>query len=122
MAHQVRFRIGMLVLVVMVVVSGSALAKNTRTVSIGHDAKLNGTMIPSGSYEVSWQTHSPEATVTIADDQRVVVSTNGRWEARNIKYESNAVVYDTNDDGSRSILEIRFAGLKGALVFGSSSQ
>lgn len=116
------FRRGAFAMAVLVAVSGSALAKNTRTVSFGHDAKLNGTMIPAGSYEVSWQTHSPEATVTIANAKRVVVSTNGRWEARSIKYESNAVVYDTNDDGSRSIIEIRFAGLKGALVFGSSAQ
>jgi hypothetical protein len=105
----------------LLMASTSALAKDSRTVKIAHDATLNGTMVPAGFYEVTWQTHSPEATVTIADSKRVVVSTNGRWDARNVKYQTNAVVYDTNDDGSRTIIEIRFEGLKGALVFGPSS-
>ena len=122
MTHHGGFRKVILALAMLLAVSGSAWAKNTRTVRFGHDAKLNGTTIPSGIYEVSWQTHSPEATVIISDAKRVLVSTNGRWDARNIKYESNAVVYDTNDDGTRSIIEIRFEGLKGALVFGPASQ
>ncbi|HLY61961.1 MAG TPA: hypothetical protein VKV95_14540 [Terriglobia bacterium] len=99
----------------------SALAKNSRKVNFAYLATLNGTQVAAGNYEVTWQTHSPEATVTIADRKRLMVATNGRWEERNTKYESNAVVYDTNDDGSRSIIEIRFAGLAGALVFDKSS-
>ena len=98
-----------------------ALAKNSRTVAFGYPATLNGTPIAAGHYEVSWQTHSPEATVTIADGKRVVVAANGRWEERKTKYENNAVVYDTKSDGSRVIIEIRFAGLAGALVFGDTS-
>ncbi len=122
MKLQGHFKKVSMVVAMLVFASVSALAKNSKTLRIAYDATLNGTRIPAGYYEVTWQTHSPEATVTLADSKRVVVSTNGRWEARNIKYENNAVVYDTNDDGSRTILEIRFAGLKGALVFGESSQ
>jgi hypothetical protein len=51
----------------------------------------------------------------------VVATVEGKWVDRDTKYEANAVVYSNNPDGSRTILEVRFAGLKGALVFGEES-
>src|SRR5579864_7706208 len=105
-----------MVLAALFVAIAPAFAKNSRVVSFGYPATLNGTPVAAGKYEVNWQTHSPEATVTIADGKRVVVAANGQWEERKTKYENNAVVYDTKSDGSRVIIEIRFAGLAGALV------
>ena len=110
------------VLVMFFMAIAPAFAKNSRNLSFASPATLNGTPIPAGDYQVTWQTHSPEATVTIANGKRLVIAANGRWEERNIAYESSAVVYDMKSDGSRAIVEIRFAGLRGALVFGESSQ
>jgi hypothetical protein len=45
-----------------------------------------------------------------------------RSPARKIKYENNAVVSDTQSGGSCNIIEILFAGLKGALVFRELAQ
>ena len=47
-----------------------------------------------------------------------MLTVEGRWTDRQVRYERNTVVYNLNPDGSRTILEIRFAGLRSVLVFG----
>jgi hypothetical protein len=113
-----------LVLALLVFASAGAFAKNLRTLTLNSAATLNGTPVAAGEYSVNWQTHSPEATVTLTgrNANRVTTTVEGRWEERNTKYESDAVVTDKRSDGSLAIIEIRFAGLRGALVFGKSSQ
>jgi hypothetical protein len=39
---------------------------------------------------------------------------------RTITYERDAFVYRENDDGSWTLLELQFAGMSRALVFGKS--
>lgn len=93
------------------------LAENSRTVTLSHDAVLSGTSLSAGRYSIRWQTHSPEATVQFVRRHKVVLSTEGRVEARNKTYNHNAVVYNIAPDGSLSVAEIRFAGSSNVLVF-----
>jgi uncharacterized protein YfaP (DUF2135 family) len=99
----------------------SAVAQNARTLKVPYSASVNGKQLAAGEYKVTWETHSPEATVNFAQKREVVATVEGKWVDRETKYEANAVVYSNNPDGSRTILEVRFAGLKGALVFGEES-
>jgi hypothetical protein len=114
-----------------------ALAKDSRTVTLTHDVVLNGTSLPAAQYAVRWETHSPEATVKIVRDGKVVSSTDGRVEERSNAFERNvaaktgsrlldghynpydfdAVVYNTAPDGTISLMEIRFAHSNKVLVF-----
>lgn len=105
------------VLAVALTVSAVAFAKQSRTVRLPYDASLNGTALTKGEYKVSWEQHSPEATVTVSRGKNVMATANGRWVDRDVRYRTNEVLYNVNPDGSRTILEIRFAGLNGALVF-----
>jgi hypothetical protein len=93
------------------------LAKNSRTVALTRDAVLSGKTLPAGDYVVQWVAHSPQATVEFAQHHKVVLSTEGRFEDRGKKYNSNTIVYDTASDGSMTISEIRFAGSSEVLVF-----
>jgi hypothetical protein len=63
----------------------------------------------------------PEAIVKFEKEGSVLGTTEGKWVKRGVKYEDDAVVYRKNSDGSRTLLEIRFAGMSQALVFGKSS-
>ena len=99
----------------------SAVAQNSRTLKVPYSASVNGKQLAAGEYKVTWQTHSPAATVNFTQKREVVATVEGKWVDRETKYEANAVVYSNNPDGSRTILEVRFAGLKGALVFGEES-
>jgi len=94
-----------------------ALAKDSRTVTFGHDFVLNGTTVPAGKWSVQWETHSPEATVEFVQHHKVVLSTEGRVEERSKGYDRDAVVYNTASDGTMSLVEIRFANSNKVLVF-----
>jgi len=93
------------------------LAANSRTVTLRYDVVLSGTSLTAGQYHIQWQTHSPEASVQFVRRHKVVLSTEGKVEARNKSYDHDAVVYNTAADGSMSVVEIRFAGSSDVLVF-----
>src|SRR5271167_2231037 len=108
-------------LAILLMATLSASAKNTKTLKLAYSASLSGKQLAAGEYNVSWETHSPESTVTLAQKNAVIATVEGKWVDRDTKYEVNSVVYSNNPDGSRTILEFRFAGQKGALVFGEKS-
>jgi len=98
-----------------------AVAQNAGTVKLAYSASLVGKQLAAGEYKVAWETHSPEAVVTLTQKKKVIATVPGKWVERETTYEANSVVYSTNPDGSYTILEMRFAGRKGALVFGEEA-
>ena len=95
----------------------SAAANNSKTLSFRTEVTLNGNKLATGFYEVRWVSHSPEATVTFVKAGQPAVTAMGKWENRDVKYDTDTVVYTNNPDGSHTLLEIRFAGRKQVLVF-----
>jgi hypothetical protein len=59
--------------------------------------------------------------VKFEKDGSVIGTTDGKWEKRDVKYRDDAIVYRKNPDGTRTLLEIRFAGMSEALVFAKTS-
>jgi hypothetical protein len=112
--------IWLLALAFALVGSGSAFAKNSRKVNLGKAVTIHGTQLAPGNYQVSWETHSPEATVTFTHKKAVVATAEGKLVERPTKYENDSVVYSDNDNGSRTIIEIRFAGSNQVLTFNES--
>ena len=111
------FGTGALSVGLLLAASIPGLAKNSHTVTLGHNAVLSGTSLAAGRYSIRWETHSPEATVQFVQHHKVVLTAEGRVEQRDKKYERNAVVYNTAPDGTMSLLELRFAGSRKVLVF-----
>jgi hypothetical protein len=108
------------VLAVLVAASLSAFAKDSRTLNLDYPVSLGGTELAAGRYKVMLESHSPEATLTFMKGKQEVAQAQGKWVARNTRYGANEVLYNTNSDGSHSVMEIRFAGMSEALVFGDS--
>lgn len=92
-------------------------ANNEKTLPLRTEVSLNGQKLTAGFYEISWVSHSPEATVTFVRAGHVMVTAMGRWVDRGAKSSTDAFVYTNNSDGSHTLLEIRFAGKNQALVF-----
>jgi hypothetical protein len=92
------------------------LAKDSRHLTLHHDAVLSGTSLPAGEYVVRWEAHRPRASVEFVRGKKVVLSTQCRFEDRGKKYLSNSVLYGTAPDGTMTISEIRFAGSSEVLV------
>jgi hypothetical protein len=63
----------------------------------------------------------PDAIVKFEDGRSVAVSAEGKWVKRDVRYDNDAFVYIMRGDGSRTLVEIRFAGMNQALVFGKTS-
>jgi len=111
------FETGILALGLLLAAGVPAMAKNSGTVTLLHDAVLHGKTLRAGKYLVEWKTHSPEATVQFSQRFKLALFAEARVERRAKKYEQNSVVYDTAPDGTLSIIEIRFASSNKVLVF-----
>jgi len=109
------------VLAILMAACLSAAAANSRTLSFRTAVKLNGTEMTPGFYEVDWVSHSPEATVTFRRNAKVVATAAGKWVERDSKSPADSVVYTNNPDGSHTLIELRFGGMKQVLVFGQGS-
>ncbi len=76
--------------------------------------------MPAEGCVISWETYSNFTMVKFGSENNTIATANGRWVNRAITYPRDAFVYRINDDGSRTLLEIQFAGMSHALVFGKS--
>lgn len=110
-------RVSALALAAFVASSLPAMARNSQTITLEDTVMLNGVKVAPGVYKIAWESHSPEAMVTLLKSKHVVTTTEARWVERGIKYTRTALVYAIGKDGLRSIVEIRFAGMRQALVF-----
>ena len=89
--------------------------RGSRDLTFRSGMKLNGTPIPVGEYTVSWESYVSDAVVKFVHDNSTVTTASGRWVKRDVKYDVDAYMYRRNADGSRTLLEIRFAGMRQAL-------
>jgi cell division protein FtsN len=96
--------------------------RGSRSFAFGSGLTLNGTHVPDGDCTISWESYSPDANVEFVKRDSVVATADGKWMKRDVRYQDDAYVYRKNGDGSRTLLEIRFAGMSQALVFGMSSR
>jgi len=95
--------------------------KGSRNFTILSSLTLNGARTPEGDYTISWESYIGDANVKFMRNNSVVATAGGRWEKRNVKFPNDAYVYRRNIDGSRTLLEIHFGGMRQALVFGKAS-
>jgi hypothetical protein len=97
--------------------SAAAKTKHSDDVIIRFDATVAGSHLASGNYDIRWETHSPEATVSFLQGSKVMATAEGKVVDGEKKYSSNEVVFEQNADGVRVIREIHFRGLREILVF-----
>jgi hypothetical protein len=95
--------------------------RGSRNFSTRSGFKLNGIPIPFGDYSISWESYASDAVVKFEDKRSVVITTEAKLIRGPSWHNNNAFVYIINADGSRTLLEIRFAGTNQTLVFGKSS-
>ena len=109
--------VSVLVLALVLTAGAPAFANNTRNLTLRQDMVLLGTSLQAGEYAISWESHSATATVTVSKKKNVLATAEGKIVERGKKYARNAIVFDTNADGTNSIREIRLAGSSQAIVF-----
>jgi len=109
------------VFAILLMAGVSAFAKDSRDVKVAYPASVGGSTIAPGQYKVRWDGNNADPEVILLKGRKVVAKAHGQWVDRSVEYNQNSVVYDTQAGGSRSILEMRFAGSSKVLVFGGES-
>jgi cell division septation protein DedD len=76
--------------------------------------------VPEG-FVVNWRSFDVDATVDFVRGADTMAKAHGTWVKQNEKHDRDGVMYDTNPDGSRKLLQIWFRGMDQSLVFPTGS-
>jgi len=82
------------------------------------DVTVNGKVIPAGEYSLRWEGTGPNVQLNILKGKKVVATTSARRVDVEKSADSDAAVVKGNEDGSRTLSEVRLAGKKYVLVLG----
>ncbi len=91
--------------------------RGTRAFTLKSSLRLEGKHLPVGECTITWESYVPDAIVKIEGGDGAAVTLQGKWVKRDVKYEDDAVVYNKNPDGTRTLTEFRFSGMRQALIF-----
>ena len=82
------------------------------------DVTVNGKVIPAGEYSLRWEGTGPNVQLNILKGKKVVATTSARRVDVEKSADSDAAVVRGNEDGSRTLSEVRLAGKKYVLGLG----
>jgi hypothetical protein len=111
-----KFRLVVQTFVILLFVSLPARANNSRPFHLQTAVTMNGAEIPAGTYDLSWESQNSKVRVTLWKDGRFFATAQGTWVKNGVKYTGDAALLRVNSDGSRSLVEIRLAGVKKSIV------
>jgi hypothetical protein len=77
---------------------------------------LDGAEVPQGMYQLKIEEGRSGVQVELWKDGRFVAAGSGAWVKGGMKYKDNAILFQVNPDGSRSLVEIRLAGSSNTIV------
>jgi hypothetical protein len=111
-----------LTLGVAVLLASSAFAgTNKTTLQVQEATTISGTKLAPGEYKVQWEGNGPNVEMSILKGKNVVAKVPARVVELPSAAPSDAAVVHRNEDGSRSLSEIRMSGKKYALAVGEEA-
>ena len=111
--------ITLIVLALGLSISAFAGAKS-QTITLFHDAQLNGKTLPAGEYDVKCDTTGSNAQVKFLRNGKEVASATGQVKQLSNAPEHNQLV-TTDGNGGATISEIDFAHSNTGVTFESSA-
>ena len=94
----------------------SAFAANTGSLSVQEPLMVSGKQLPVGDYKVKWDGTGSNVEVSIVKGKTVLATAPARLVDLKESPGADTAVIRKNEDGSRSLSEIRFSGKKFALA------
>jgi hypothetical protein len=99
----------------------SGFAANKGSMQVSDPVTVNGTQLPAGEYEVKWNGAGPNVEVSIMRGKNVVATVPAHMIDLSQSPLRDSLVTIVNDDGHKSLNEIRFAGKTRALAINAES-
>src|SRR5258708_5294513 len=104
----------------LVLLSVSAFGATKASFYLSGAGTINGTQLTEGHYVAQWDGNGPDVQVRILLNGKAVATVPARLIELNSKGDQDAILWGNNADGSRSVIEVDFAGIKYALAFPSA--
>jgi len=111
-----KFRLVVQTFVILLFVSLPARANNSRPFYLRTAVTMNGLEVPAGTYDLSWESQNSKVRVTLWKAGLFFATAQGAWVKNGAKYPNDAALLRVNSDGSRSLVEIRLAGVEKTIV------
>jgi hypothetical protein len=103
-------------ILILLLVSFPARANNSHPFFLRTTVTMNGAEVPAGLYELSWESQNSKVSVTLWKEGRFFATARGTWVKNAVQYSADEALLRVNSDGSRSLMEIRLAGVKKSIV------
>jgi len=107
--------------VALLLASSAFAGTNKTTLQVQEATTISGTKLAPGEYKVQWEGNGPNVEMSILKGKNVVAKVPARVVELPSAAPSDAAVVHRNDDGSRSLSEIRMSGKKYALAVGEEA-
>ena len=99
----------------------AAFAANKGSLQVQEPFTVSGQKLPAGEYQVKWEGTGSDVQLSILKGRKVVATAPAHiLELKDTASQDSSVIRK-NDDGTRSLAEIRFGGKKFALAVGQES-
>jgi hypothetical protein len=95
---------------------------NKGSFELSEPLTVSGHELKAGQYKLTWEGTSGDVQAMILMHGKLVATVPARLTDINQPEPNNAVVSRQNDDGSRSLTEVDFAGKKFALAFDNRAE
>jgi len=115
------FSKGLLLGLALLLTTSAFAASNKGSMQLLDPVTVSGKQLPAGDYSVKWDGTGPNVELSILRGSKVVATTPARLIDLNQKTNGDAAVVKNNDDGSKSLSEIRFGGKRYALAIGQET-
>ena len=101
-----------------VTLSISAFAgSKSETLTLLHDAQLNGTTIPAGEYTVKYDANGSTCLVKVMKGSKTVATANGELKQLANKPQRDQVILQDDTGGLPALSEMDFSNSKTAITF-----
>ena len=112
-------RTSVLVCLALLLATNAFAAKGS--LQISDPVTVNGKPLPAGDYTLQWDGNGPDVQLNIHQGKKVVATVPAHVVMLNQASGSDSAVVVKNNDGSRTLSEIRFGGKKYSLAIGESA-
>jgi hypothetical protein len=100
--------------------AASAFAATKDSLQISDAVTLNGTTLKPGEYKVEWEGSGSDVEVSIVQGKSVLAKAPGHPVELDARAPYDAAVTRKKDDGTSSLIGVRFGGKNVGLDFGES--
>jgi hypothetical protein len=112
---------GLLLGLTLLLATSLFAASNKGALTTMSDVTVSGKTLPAGQYSLQWEGTGSNVQVNILKGKTVVATAPARLVDLSQSSNSDSAVIRNNDDGSKSLAEVRFSGKKYALQIGGEA-